>query len=309
LEFEAALSLFRASTTSPASPDLPARILRKLQSTNRRRPAFGTVFGINLKWASAFSAALVAVIIGSAIVLERDAARKLAAGPTPIPVVLQKQAAAHQAPPPPADQAVRRDSPPAKMKESIRQESKPVPPAPGIADASGDSRFASSPPPEPAAAAESKVRPQARGFTADRAEESERSARVVAEAPIARIITKSESAGGEGAATSSLASAETGAAARLVVVALDGQGSAPWIVSANAGELLTDLRGRQYVLIVDASGRVGEARANAAGRPSRLEKRARAKDALENAAAVPAAVLGLRFHPSDRARRLLLRVE
>src|SRR6185295_7944727 len=64
-EFEKALSLFRATTTSPPASDLPARILRQLASTTRRRPPFGVVFGIDIKWAGALSAALLAVIIGS----------------------------------------------------------------------------------------------------------------------------------------------------------------------------------------------------------------------------------------------------
>src|ERR1700719_1163348 len=54
LEVEAALSLFRASSTSAPPPDLSARILRTLQAASPRRTPFGVVFGINPKWAAAF---------------------------------------------------------------------------------------------------------------------------------------------------------------------------------------------------------------------------------------------------------------
>src|SRR5262249_8453088 len=69
-----------------------------------------------------------------------------------------------------------------------------------------------------------------------------------------------EAPGGEGAAASSLASAEPGRPARLVVQALDGQGNIPEVLNANAGEMLPELKGRRYTLLVEASGRVREAR-------------------------------------------------
>jgi hypothetical protein len=90
------------------------------------------------------------------------------------------------------------------------------------------------------------------------------------------------------------------------VVSLDGEGGAPEIVGAGAAERLSDLRGHRYVLIVEASGRVREARAE--GRQERVQKRAMAKDAVEVPAAPPA-IRSLRFRAGDRPRRLLLRIE
>jgi hypothetical protein len=78
------------------------------------------------------------------------------------------------------------------------------------------------------------------------------------------------------------------------------------MVTAGAGELLSDLKGRQYFLLVEASGRVRDARTNG---KEHLQKRARVKDSLENAAAAPPSVWSLRFRATDRARRLLLRVD
>src|SRR6266511_163321 len=90
LEFEAALSLFRASTSSAPPTDLSARILRRLQAASPRRPPFGVVFGINLKWASAFAVAILATIVGSLVMIQRESARMATARDAPIPVLLQK---------------------------------------------------------------------------------------------------------------------------------------------------------------------------------------------------------------------------
>jgi hypothetical protein len=306
-EFEAALSLFRSTTTSPPSADLAARILRGLESTTRRRPPFGVVFGINLKWAAAFSTALIAVVIGSAVVLQSNRIRSVAARETPIPVILQPQAAAPPAPP--SEETGRRDRPQAAKAPPLdaRKEAPRAPAAAPALDSGAASTgdFAASPPPQSAASVEQKTRALSRRPAPARVEEPDRPARLDEAAP-AGALRKLESAGGEGAATSSAASAEPGPPARLVLVSLDGEGNAPEIVSAGAAERLSDLRGRQYFLIVEASGRVREARAES--RQERLQKRNMARDAVEIAAAPPA-VRSLRFRPGDRPRRLLLRVE
>ena len=305
-QFEAALSLFRSSSTSPPPPDLSARILRKLRTIPAHRPTFGVVFGINLKWAAAFSTAIIAVIIGSAVMLQRDSARKIATRETPIPVLLRRRAQVPQAPAPSAEG--RLDRPREKAGDAgARRE---PPPAPSSASATIDGRLAPSGSPRYAAAPpEQKLKAQP---SEDRAAEqpaeelAARSSRVMGAEP-SQLRQNPERAGGEGAATSSAASPEPGAPARLVLVSLDGQGDAPEIVSAGVAELLSDLRGRQYFLLVEASGRVREARPNG---KEQLRKRARAKDALENAAAAaPPSVWSLRFRPTDRARRLLLRIE
>jgi hypothetical protein len=300
-QFEAALSLFRLSSTSPPPPDLSARILRKLQTATARRPTFGVVFGINLKWAAAFSTAIIAVIMGSAVMLQRDSARKMAPRETPIRVLLQPRAELRQGPAPSAEG--RLDRPREKTGDAGAR--KELPPAP--ASATVDERLASSNSPRYSAAPpEQKAQPPDYRAAEPRAEESAaRPSRIMGAAP-SQLLRNPEGSGGEGAATSSVASPEPGAPARLVIVSLDGQGNAPEIVSAGAAELLSDLRGRQYFLLVEASGRVREARTNG---KEHLQKRARARDALENAAAAPPSVLSLRFRPSDRPRRLLLRVE
>src|SRR5215471_9393212 len=61
-DFEAALSLYRSSRPRPASPDLSSRILRKLQQSNRRSAPLGGSVALNLRWAGAFAAAIIAAI-------------------------------------------------------------------------------------------------------------------------------------------------------------------------------------------------------------------------------------------------------
>jgi hypothetical protein len=302
-QFEEALSLFRASSTSPPPPDLSARILRKLQTPAARRPPFGVVFGINIKLAAAFSTAIIAVIVGSAVVLQRDSAKKMAPRETPIPVLLENQAAVRQAPAPVAEAPLGR--PKEKAAGAVaRKELAPPPASPPLA---GDQLASSNSLGYAAAPPEQKAQQPEFRAAEPRAEESASrpAARMMGAAP-SQLRRNPEGSGGEGAVTSSAASPEPGSPARLVIVSLDGQGNAPEIVSGGAKESLADLRGRQYFLIIEASGRVREA-STSSGKS--LQKRARAKDALENAPPAPPAVLSLRFRPTDRARRVLLRIE
>ncbi len=285
LEFEAALSLFRASTTSPPPPDLSARILRKLQAASPRRSLFGVVFGINLRWAAAFAAAILATVVGSVVVIQRESLRKDAERPEPIPVLLQGERKPAEPPdlPAPDTAAAAR----AKANNApLRKEPAPSPvPAP--------ERYAAAPARSADMAYEGKVR-----APASRAEaQAPRGARAMQEtgSPLLRI----EGAGGEGAAAASAASAEPGSPALPVLVPLDGEGRAPEIITPRAAELLADLRGRQFVLLVEAGGRVLEARPD--GR-----KLAKTRAAQQ---VVPQAVRDLRFEPTDRPRRILLRID
>jgi hypothetical protein len=292
LEFEAALTLFRASSTSPPAPDLSARILRKLQAASPRRSPFGVVFGINLKWAAAFAVAILATIVGSVAVIQRESLRKAAARPAPIPVLLQSE----QRPAEPkgllADGADARP----------RQAANNAPPRKDLAATPLPARERGDVAPIPPAAEEGRVQAQTR-----RAAEAPapRSAQAM-EAPASPLMRSAESPGGEGAAAATSASAEPGAPARPVLVALDGQGTAPQIITPGAAEVLADLRGRRYFLLVEASGRVLEARSDV-GRRAKTQKLPQA--AVPDLQTVPRAVWDLRFQATDRPRRLLLRID
>jgi len=287
-EFEAALSLFRASTTSPPPPDLPARILRRLQAASPRRPPFGVVFGINLRWASAFAVAILVTIAGSLVMIQRESARTSAERQAPTPVLLQK--GQRQAPVRESGAAA---SPRGRMNNApSRKEVAPT-------ALPAQERYAEAPPPAGTASSEMKAQPPAR-----RAAEppAPRAARTLDAA--SPLLRSAEHSGGEGALSATAASAEPGSPARPILIALDGQGSAPEIITPGAAELLADLRGRQYFLLVEASGRVREARPDGKKRqPARLKSR----DVFEEAA--PQVVRDLRFQATDRPRRFLLRIE
>ena len=84
------------------------------------------------------------------------------------------------------------------------------------------------------------------------------------------------------------------------VVAVDRDGTAPPILTPDAAVLLSGERGRQYLLLVEPSGRVLEA------------KRADSKKGFASepeARQAPPSVLNLRFAAGDRPRRLLLRID
>jgi hypothetical protein len=282
LEFEAALTLFRASRTSPASPDLSARILRKLQAASPRRSPFGVVFGINLKWAAAFAVAILATIVGSVAVIQRESLRKAAPRPAPIPVLLQSEQR-----PAKTQDALNFDSAPpraAANKAPSRKE-----PAPTAAPA--PERYAPEPASPAAGLLEGKVSAPSRRPAEAQAPRAPRTKEETA----SPLLRAAESPGGEAGAAAATASAEPGSPARPVLVALDGQGTAPEIISPGAAEILADLRGRRYFLLVEASGRVIEARSD-------VGKRAKMQT-------VPQAVRDLRFQATDRPRRLLLRID
>jgi hypothetical protein len=282
LEFEAALKLFRASTTSPPPPDLSARILRRLQAATPRRTPFGVVFGINLKWAAAFAVAILATVVGSVVVIQRESVQKAAARPAPIPVLLQGERRPAETRGAAASDAGALSKAPASNAPP-RKEIAPTP-------APGPERYAKAPAPPAAQMAEEKAQAPARRPAESLAPRAARAMDETA-APLSR---SAESPGGEGAAAGA-PSVEFGSPARPVLVPLDGEGVAPEIITPGAAELLAELRGHQYFLLVESSGRVREARPDG-GKRAKMQ-------------AAPRVVLDLRFRATDRPRRLLLRIE
>jgi hypothetical protein len=301
-EFEAALSLFRASSTSPPSTDLARRILRKLEAAAPPRRRFGIVHGIHPKWAAGFAVAVIAAVLGSAIVLEREAARKAILRQSPIPVLLQKernQAADASKAPAEAGRSAQaaKDAAKSLQKEPYAPEPAPLP-SPGAGGSSPAAPAAEPRREQPAMA--SREGREAAGEAADSISPRVRDTRPT------RALKSLEYSGGEGASAPSIASAEPGAPARLVIMALDGEGNAPAVVSPGAPESLSGLRGRQYFLLVEAGGRVREARLDGK-RPPRAARPRSKESAVSDTAPPP--VWNLRFTPGDRPRRLILRLE
>jgi anti-sigma factor RsiW len=295
-DFEATLAYYRTTGTSPVASDLSARILRRLQTTNRRRPAFGVVFGIDLRWAGAFTAALVAVILGASLVERQRAARS-------IPVSF---ATPSQAPPNAMADALAKK----EMAQTLERQT---------GAASAKDRAAATP---NALATSLQAPAAAPAPPADKTQRVAASANVagVPPAPAPKLAAKparARDAGGEGAASEEKtrrAPAEANfdaidesvvrtAPARLTVTALDEGGLAPAVLNGAKVELSESDRGR-YVVTVGADGvpldvvresRPGTTKMIAAA-PTPADRTLRA-------------LKELRFAPGSRARRLLAQVE
>lgn len=322
-EFESALSFFRSSRPSPPSPDLAARILRKLQASTPRRSPFGVFFGINLKWAGAFAAALIAMIIGSSIVLRQEVRPKSDTASATIPVVMQEEKKekdearlGKSAPAPVVARApVSSNSEPASKVESRDKASAFDATLPEKGD-----RLARSEPrlEAPATAEDFKVAKEEsrRGYLLDGKSEAPAAASApaaagvaakMAEAPAQRQLKAQERAGGEGAVQGSATFLDQAAPPpRLIISSIDGRGTTPELSDEEKPQTMADLRGREYVLTVNSQGRVTAVRARGgkkAPRPDLGTERA-----VQEAQAPPA-LMNLRFKPTDHPRLLLVRIE
>jgi hypothetical protein len=294
-DFEATLAYYRTTGPSPAASDLSARILRRLEAANRRRPAFGVVFGIDLRWAGAFTAALLAVILGASLVERQRAARS-------IPV-------SFAAPPPGAMTGA------LAKKESVAAQSLER----QTAAASAKDRAAATP---NALATSLRAPAAAPAPPADKTERIAASAEVVAAPPapapkIAAKAARARDAGGEGAVSEEKtrrAPAEASfdavgesvvltAPARLTVTALDDGGLAPAVLNGAKIELSESDRGR-YVVTVGADGvPLDVVRESLPGTAKMI---AAAPTPTDRTLRV---LKELRFAPGSRARRLLAQVE
>jgi hypothetical protein len=283
-EFETAISLYRTSKTSPASPDLAARILSRLQSANRPRSPFGVVFGIDLRWASAAATALIAVILGYTILEPRRQAAT-------IPVTLAtpeagdaEPAAALEAP---SSEPPREEAPPGLPSRQIaesekkvfarreRQKTAAVPP-PASRDEQAAAQEAPEPPRDAAASAPAR-RPNA---------------------AVAGSVMRKEKTAGRAEAELGLVE---GVVRIRVVTALDGEGAPPHVVNAEEVSLSPADRG-EYVVVVNPQGAVVEL-----DRSTPREERE--SDSLLAPPPASETLRKLRFAVADRPRRLLLRVE
>ena len=250
VEFEDAISLFRSSRSTPPGSDLAARILRKVQSTNRPRSPFPRRFRIELTWAALLVTALLALLISTPIAMRRS--------PPPVPVTLGR-ATANPAPaaPPPASarKTELEDKGAARRQIAARPEPAPrlqkreskVNPVGGDG-ASPESRK------ELRAAAEPAPRPPEADERSDRHRDGERSrdklSRVVAESPPLAAGGAEENA-----------AVAPAAPLKLTVRSIDGYGPAPELLPGGPPLVLPSAeRGREYVLLLDSQGAVREVR-------------------------------------------------
>jgi len=292
-EFEAALALYRTAGTSPAPSDLAARILRRLEAANPRRRPFGIAFGIDLKWAGAFAAALVTVVLGYAWLERTRTAQQIRVSfvnPTPASGARPLSTLATSAGP--ASNSLTDLQ--ARRRDESRQAARPKTAAPTTGDSPARKLEAT----EAKAAEGSAV-----GALASASQAPQPSAPPPAAAGAAADHIRAQRAGASLAAATAEAtrfeSAREGeAAVRISVTALDGSGDPPPLLNAPL-PLRSEDRGA-YILVVGRDGVPVEVTAST---PSGSAKDA----ALEKATTDN--LRSLRFQAADRTRRLLVQVE
>jgi hypothetical protein len=280
IEFEDAISLFRSTRSTPPRSDLAARILRKVQSTNRPRAPFPPRFRIDLGWAALLLTALFAILITTPLLMRQrgdlpsPARPAPAPAPQPAPQIVQEPLL-----PPPAP-------PPARERRPL--ESSPVTP-----------REASDRAPVAAREVAAPAKEDEMAGTRDRAAALE-ARREVPRAAVA--APEPASAGGEGDVAAR--SAPAAAPLHLSISEVDGFGAPPALLSEVRIDLPPSERGREYVLMVDSQGTVREV-SRADSQDSAAPRRRIAK--AEPAAPPP--LSRLRFEPGNRPRRLLVRID
>ncbi len=282
--FAESLAAFRSAEPAPAAADLSARILRKIRAQSPSRRPFGVMFGIDVRWAGVVVAALLVVLISAPALLRRPDAPAPAA-PASIPARIVDGGPANEAAPAP------------RLKPETRAEARPP---------------AAAPPAAPALAKdEAAARPQS-VFAAEAPAEEERARSSFAPAPRAkaaapalrRQVTAGEPAGGESGAASAMDS--LAAPPRISVSAMDGQGAPPALTSLPSDERFAPLRGQEFVLVVEAQGRVREVLPSSG---DGFLARRDAATAQANQTGAIDALRALRFAPGDRPRRLVVRIE
>jgi len=267
--FAASLAVFRSSPTAPAAADLSARILRRIRAQSPSRRPFGVMFGIDIRWAGAFVAALLVVLMSAPLLLRRQA--PVPDAPFAIPAhILGTTTAIDKAKEPPGNAG-------------------PVP--------SGRPAALSAPPAAPAKDAPADDQRQ-------RSSSPSLEAKAAAPAP-RRQATSLERSGGEaGAANAADVSVSP---LTLSVRPIDGEGPAPGVAEQPPDERLAVLRGQEFVLTVEAEGRVRQVQPST---QDGLLSKSEVPEVMARRAPRPSdALLALRFAPGQRPRRLLVRIE
>jgi hypothetical protein len=282
LEFEDALSLFRSTRSAPPRSDLAARILRKVQSTNRPRAPFPRRFQIDLGWAALLLTALFAVLITTPLLL-----RERRATPREGVVLFVTPGA------------------PSSVAEVPEREARPEAPR----EKSRDGGLRPAAPPEVRQPAPAVGRAAVAPKLEDHAEAG-RAAPPAAARPESQVAAAAppQSAGAGGEGDLSARRDAPAAAMRFSVREVDGFGAPPALLSDARLELPPGERGREYVLVVDAQGTVQQV-SRAPDEDSAPPPAARDRRMARAEAATPPALSRLRFAPGDQPRRLLLRID
>jgi putative zinc finger protein len=278
LEFEDAISLFRSSRSTPPRADLAARILHKIQSTNRPRTPFSPRFRFDLAGAALLVTALLALLIATPIVVRRTPP-PLSPIPTP-------------ASPPPVDASLRdmARQPQSAAKDSETRSRDQGAVSPGAVSGRLAARTTSALSKKKEERQEAADAPPVRE---NEAKVADRSAAAPLEADerrdkLSRVVAAAEApVAAAGGSEEPPASNVRAVPLRLTVHSIDGYGPAPALLPEPSITLPPQERGREYVLLLDSQGVVREVRPSPA----------------------PAALSHLHFRPGSRPRRLLVRLE
>ncbi len=267
-------------------PSGPSRRRRRLRISRQgscagsarslpRAVRFGVTFGIDIRWAGVFVAALLVVLLSAPLLLRRQPLAP-ATKTAPIPAHLYEETPAEPNAPEdkPAERRLERAAPPRAA---------PAPAAPpAAAKDEAAANIASAAPPAAAARPEAPADEEKRRVgLAPPSRQKVAAPRMAVEPP-----------GGEAGAGTAVDLAAP--APRMFVLAADGEGTPPAVVTGLDASRLTVLRGREFVLLVEADGRV-----RSVAVPGGSELPGSEADVLR-------AIL---FAPGNRPRRLSVRIE
>jgi hypothetical protein len=284
-DYERTLAAYRAAEPPPAAADLSARILRKIRAQTPSRRPFDVRFGIDVRWAGVFAAALLVLLISAPLLLRRSKAASPAAAVGARDAIAARIVTLEA--PPRSEPEAKETAPPA-----VAQQAPFAPAAPKsessrpAAPPAGAGENAAAAPPSRLAAAPSAENKPARAFrrraaSPDRADET------------------------AGPGSGDVKDLER--QPRVSVRALDGGATVPGVTSSPTDERLAPVRGRAFVVVVESGGRVRSVAPAAADGFIAREKTRRQGSARTNADAE--VLRDLRFEPGDRPRRLLVRID
>ncbi len=327
-EFERALAAYRSAPVSPHASDLSARILRRIRAASPSRRPFGVMFGIDVRWAGALAAALLVVIIGAPVFSRRGPAFKQRTAPeSPAAAAIPAYVLDAEEERPAEKRA--EAAPPARMRAAPESEAKDAAAAPGPpvsrenlyaaapSNAGGDSAGTRR---DELAATNADKRDRVAALEGSVAQESAAAPLLQAAAPPAekKELSKSTTARRQSAAAPVGGEAGAGPSAddspvvvHLTIQSFDGAGEPPEVVQTPSDERLAALRGRKYLLVVEAGGRIVAVEDRPAGRKPAKEKAREADEQREQRlkSLADSILRELVFQPGDRSRRLVVAVQ
>jgi hypothetical protein len=296
---------------------------------------------LNLRWAGAFAAAIIAAIIGFSVVARQES-RRLAAREAAVPVTIDGKLQANEAAPRMKEIAAAKPAVVPPVSQPQRQAALEKQAALDKDDASGRSdnlrkglaepgeagqvsAYAPAPASPPAVAAKTPAANEP--SVADKKTLSLRMAppssahgdeagraivQFYAQEGVSTVQTEKQ--GGEGSSVASAVEArdEETRPVRLILTAADG-GTAPEVFEEENIVLPPGERGHEYLLVVDSQGHVNEVR-NIDTRRQKIAPRSESGKPEANAVLAPPpppppALKELRFRPADRPRLLRVKIE